>query len=39
MQCAAMATNGAGMKEMRSALLYCIELDVYLDDQAILFPS
>jgi transcriptional regulator with XRE-family HTH domain len=38
-QCAARATNGAGMEEMRSALLYCMELDAYLDDQAIPFPS
>jgi transcriptional regulator with XRE-family HTH domain len=34
-QCAARATNGAGMERMRVALLHFLELDDYLDDQAI----
>jgi transcriptional regulator with XRE-family HTH domain len=35
MQCAARATNDCGMNRMREALLYFLELDAYLDDQAI----
>ena len=34
-QYAARATNGAGMDKMRQRLLHFIELDAYLDDQAI----
>ncbi|MFI6070809.1 helix-turn-helix domain-containing protein [Actinoplanes sp. NPDC051343] len=34
-QCAARATNGSGMAEMRDALLHFLELDDYLDEQAI----
>jgi transcriptional regulator with XRE-family HTH domain len=34
-QSAARATNGAGMAEMRRELLLYLELDAYLDDQAI----
>lgn len=34
-QCAARATNGSGMDKMRQRLLHFIELDAYLDDQAI----
>lgn len=34
-QCAARAINGSGMAEMREALLHFLELDDYLDDQAI----
>jgi transcriptional regulator with XRE-family HTH domain len=34
-QCAARASNGSGMQEMREALLHFLELDDYLDDQAI----
>lgn len=34
-QCVARATNGAGMDRMREALLHFLELDDYLDDQAI----
>ena len=34
-QCAARATNGSGMEEMRRALLHFLELDDYLDEQAI----
>jgi len=34
-QCAARATNGSGMAEMRDALLRFLELDDYLDEQAI----
>jgi len=34
-QCAARATNDCGMHQMREALLYFLELDAYLDDQAI----
>lgn len=34
-QCAARATNGASMEGMRQTLLHYLELDAYLDDQAI----
>lgn len=34
-QCAARATNDAGMDRMRETLLHFLELDDYLDDQAI----
>jgi transcriptional regulator with XRE-family HTH domain len=34
-QCAARATNDCGMDRMREALLHFLELDDYLDDQAI----
>jgi transcriptional regulator with XRE-family HTH domain len=34
-QCAARATNGSGMEDMRQTLLRFLELDDYLDDQAI----
>lgn len=34
-QCAARATNGSGMEDMREALLHFLELDDYLDEQAI----
>lgn len=34
-QCAARATNGSGMADMRRALLHFMELDAFLDDQAI----
>lgn len=34
-QCAARATNDSGMECMRQALLHFLELDDYLDDQAI----
>jgi hypothetical protein len=34
-QCAARSTNGSGMAGMRAALLHFLELDDYLDDQAI----
>ena len=34
-QCAARATNDSGMERMREALLHFLELDDYLDDQAI----
>lgn len=34
-QSAARATNGTGMEEMRRELLLYLELDAYLDDQAI----
>lgn len=34
-QCAARATNDSGMESMRQALLHFLELDDYLDDQAI----
>ena len=34
-ECAARATNGSGMEDMRQALLHCLELDDYLDEQAI----
>jgi transcriptional regulator with XRE-family HTH domain len=32
---AARASNGSGMEEMRKCLLHYIELDAYLEDQAI----
>jgi transcriptional regulator with XRE-family HTH domain len=35
MQCAARATNGADMAAMRAKLLSYLELNAYLDDQAI----
>lgn len=34
-QCAARATNGSSMEAMRQRLLHFMELDAYLDDQAI----
>lgn len=34
-QCAARVTNDSGMDRMRQALLHFLELDDYLDDQAI----
>lgn len=34
-QCAARATGDSGMERMREALLHFLELDEYLDDQAI----
>jgi transcriptional regulator with XRE-family HTH domain len=34
-QCAARATNGSDMEDMRRALLHFLELDAYLDEQAI----
>jgi transcriptional regulator with XRE-family HTH domain len=34
-QCAARATNASSMDGMREALLHFLELDDYLDDQAI----
>jgi transcriptional regulator with XRE-family HTH domain len=34
-QCAARATNDSGMEGMRQSLLHFLELDDYLDDQAI----
>ncbi|MGH3679840.1 MAG: helix-turn-helix domain-containing protein [Natronosporangium sp.] len=34
-QCAARATNDSGMDGMRQSLLHFLELDDYLDDQAI----
>lgn len=34
-QCAARATNHAGMEDMGRTLLHFLELDDYLDDQAI----
>jgi transcriptional regulator with XRE-family HTH domain len=34
-QCAARATNDSGMDGMRQALLHFLELDDYLDEQAI----
>ena len=34
-QCAARATNDSGMEGMRQALLHFLELDDYLDEQAI----
>lgn len=34
-QCAARATNDSGMDGMREALLHFLELDDYLDEQAI----
>lgn len=38
-QCVARATNDAGMVQMREALLHFLELDAYLDDQAIPYPA
>lgn len=35
MQCAARATNGATMEEMKAQLLHFMEIDAYLDGQAI----
>jgi transcriptional regulator with XRE-family HTH domain len=35
LQCAARGANDSGMDEMRGALLPVLELDKYLDDQAI----
>lgn len=37
-QCAARSTNGANMDAMRRALVHYVELDAYLDDQAIPAP-
>lgn len=37
-QYAARATNGSTMEKMRQQLLHFIELDAYLDDQAISEP-
>ena len=37
-QCVARATNGTEMESMRQALLHFLELDDYLDDQAIPAP-
>lgn len=37
-QCAARATSGSTMESMRQRLLHFIELDAYLDDQAIPTP-
>jgi transcriptional regulator with XRE-family HTH domain len=37
-QCAARATNNSAMDQMRQRLLHFIELDAYLDDQAIPAP-
>ncbi len=34
-QCAARATNGSEMQKMRAALLHYLQIDAYLDDQAI----
>ncbi len=34
-QCAARATNESGMESMRQTLLHFLELDDYLDEQAI----
>lgn len=36
--CAARATNGSAMDKMRQRLLHFVELDAYLEDQAILAP-
>lgn len=38
-QFVARATNDAGMEQMRAALLHFLELDAYLDDQAIPSPA
>lgn len=38
-QCAARATNGSDMEHMRQRLLHLVELNAYLDDQAIPDPS
>lgn len=37
-QCAARATNGSEMEQMRRRLLHFVELNAYLDDQAISAP-
>ncbi len=37
-QCAARPSNGPAMEKMRQRLLHYIELDAYLDDQAIPAP-
>ncbi|WFP16686.1 helix-turn-helix domain-containing protein [Citricoccus muralis] len=37
-ECVARATNGSGMDTMRQRLLHFMELDAYLDDQAIPAP-
>lgn len=34
-ECSARATNGCEMEDMRATLLHYLELDDYLDDQAI----
>ncbi|OXM50239.1 transcriptional regulator [Amycolatopsis thailandensis] len=34
-QCAPRSTNESDMQEMRTALLHFLELDAYLDDQAV----
>ncbi|RJQ87006.1 helix-turn-helix domain-containing protein [Amycolatopsis panacis] len=34
-QCAARATNGSDLSQMRATLLHYLELDAYLDDQAV----
>ncbi|HEU5001553.1 MAG TPA: helix-turn-helix transcriptional regulator [Actinomycetota bacterium] len=38
-QCVARATNDASMSHIREALLHFLELDAYLDDQAIPSPA
>lgn len=38
-QCAARATDGAGMDQMRAALVHFVELDAYLEDQAVPAPA
>ncbi|MDA3629833.1 helix-turn-helix transcriptional regulator [Saccharopolyspora oryzae] len=38
-QCAARASNGSGMEKMRQRLLDFIELDAYLDEQAVTAPQ
>lgn len=38
-QYAARASNDSGMEDMRAALLHFLELDAYLDDQAIPVPD
>lgn len=37
-QCAARATNGATMTEMKAQLLHLMEINQYLDDQAVPAP-
>lgn len=37
-ECVARATNGSSMETMRQRLLHFMELDAYLDDQAIAAP-
>lgn len=37
-QCAARATDGAGMETMRRQLLHFVELEAFLDDHAISAP-